>query len=375
MGPEADPEVGADLVVVGGGPVGLATALLAARAGLVPLVLEPRPAPIDKACGEGLMPGAATALARLGVAVPGRPFVGIRYVDGHRSVEAGFRGAPGRGVRRTELHAALTAAVDRAGIEVRPRAMSGLTQDATGVRVELQGPGASSVSARYVVAADGLHSPSRRLLGLEAARRGTRRFGLRCHFRLAPWSNLVEVHWSPVGEAYVTPVGETEVGVALLGPAGGSFPERLADFPALRERLAGAEPLSAVMGAGPLRQRARSRRAGRVLLVGDAGGYVDALTGEGIAVGLAQAQAAVTALAADRPETYPRTAVQASVRSTALTAALLAATRTVPGRRAVLGAAHRAPWLFDRAVNSLAHHPPEPERRDAPHSGQRPEYY
>lgn len=343
------------MIVIGGGPVGLATALHAVRVGLVPLVLEPRPAPIDKACGEGLMPGAVTALAGLGVAVEGRPFTGIRYVDAHRSVEARFRGGPGRGVRRTALHAAMAAAVERAGIEGVPRAMASLAQDDAGVRVELVGPGEESVRGRFVVAADGLHSPTRRLLGLEVAGRGARRFGLRRHVRIAPWTDLVEVHWSPEGEAYVTPVGDHEVGVALLGSAGRNWQDRLPDFPALAERLTGAEPASEVQGAGPLRQRVRSRRAGRVLLVGDAGGYVDALTGEGIAVGLAQAREAVAAIASGRPEAYPRAAARASLPSGVLTSGLLAATRSAPGRRAVLGAAHRAPWLFNRAVNAVAH--------------------
>lgn len=344
-----------DLVIVGGGPVGLATALHAVRAGLVPLVLEPRRTPIDKACGEGLMPGAVVELTRLGVDVAGRPFRGIRYVDTHRSVEARFRGGPGRGVRRTALHAAMAAAVTREGIKVVPRAMASLAQDDAGVRVELTGPGEKSVRARFVVAADGLHSPTRRLLGLEAARRGVRRFGLRRHLGIAPWSDLVEVHWAPTGEAYVTPVGDDEVGVALLGTGRGGWPDRLAAFPDLAERLSGALPTSDVQGAGPLRQRVRSRRSGRVLLVGDAGGYVDALTGEGLAVGLAQAEVAVAALAADRPEAYPRAAARVSARSSGLTAGLLAGTRSLPGRRAVLGVAHRAPWLFERVVNAVAH--------------------
>jgi 2-polyprenyl-6-methoxyphenol hydroxylase-like FAD-dependent oxidoreductase len=56
-----------DLVVVGGGPVGLGTAVTAAQAGLDVTVFDPRGAPVDKACGEGLMPSAVEALARIGV--------------------------------------------------------------------------------------------------------------------------------------------------------------------------------------------------------------------------------------------------------------------------------------------------------------------
>ncbi len=114
-----------DLVVAGGGPVGLAVALYAARAGLDVVVREPRTGPVDKACGEGLMPGAVADLAALGGAPgTGTPSSGIRYVDGsgaRAAAEAVFSAGPGRGVRRTTLHAALTERSTGAGVDGRAR--------------------------------------------------------------------------------------------------------------------------------------------------------------------------------------------------------------------------------------------------------------
>ncbi len=334
-----------DVIVAGGGPAGLAAAIRAARAGLDVAVWEPRRGEIDKACGEGLMPGAVAALHRLGVDPPGHALTGIRYVGAGSSVGADFTDGPGRGVRRTTLHAALQDAATDAGVEVVRRPVTRLEQRDGHVVVD-------GAPTRYVLAADGLHSPVRRMLGLAGRPARTRRYGLRAHVRTPPWTSRVEVHWSLTAEAYVTPVADDLVGIALLTTRRAPFTEQLADFPDLVRR-ADPDRTGPVRGAGPLRQRSRRRVAGRVLLVGDASGYVDALTGEGLSLALAEADAAVRAVVTDDPERYEAEWRRITMRYRAMTGALLAVSRVPALRRRLVPAAAAMPGAFGAAVNAL----------------------
>jgi 2-polyprenyl-6-methoxyphenol hydroxylase-like FAD-dependent oxidoreductase len=310
-------------------------------------VLEPRPTPIDKACGEGLMPGAIAALARLGVDPPGMPLHGIRYVGGPRRAEARFPGGPGRGVRRLDLQRALSAAVADHGIPVHRERADRILADDVGVTV-------GSRRTRYVVGADGLHSTVRRTAGLDRAARGGTRYGLRRHYRAAPWTDLIEVHWTRDAEAYVTPVGPDTIGVAVLSTRRGSWPEQLARFPALVSLIDGAEPASDVRGAGPLRQRAAAVARGRIALVGDAAGSIDAITGEGLALGLAAAAELAACLRADRLQDYPAAYRRVTWRSHALTRSMLAAAQVPVLRQAIVPVASAFPVVFRSAVRVLA---------------------
>ncbi|MEU8777892.1 NAD(P)/FAD-dependent oxidoreductase [Streptomyces sp. NPDC048606] len=340
-----------DLVVAGGGPAGLATAIHGALAGLEVVVVEPRPTPIDKACGEGLMPGAVRRLTGLGVSVPGRPLRGIGYVDGATGLraEALFRSGPGRGTRRTDLQAALAGRAAELGVRVVRGRVGEVVQDERRVV-------AAGLTARYLVAADGLHSPLRRSLGvgLPAVPGRPARYGLRRHYAVAPWSDLVEVHWSPGSEAYVTPIGPDRIGVAVLTSRQAPFDAQLARFPLLADRLPAPGPDAAVRGAGPLLQRARTRVAGRVLFVGDAAGYVDALTGEGLTLALSAAGELVRCVRAGRPQEYERAWREVSRGYRALTSSLLWARRRPALARRVVPLAVRLPRVFAGAVDLLA---------------------
>ncbi|GGQ89551.1 NAD(P)/FAD-dependent oxidoreductase [Streptomyces flaveolus] len=340
---------GHDVLIVGGGPAGLATALHAARAGLDTVVAEPRPTPVDKACGEGLMPGAVRALGALGLEVPGHPVTGIRYIQGPRQVQAAFRQGPGLGVRRTRLHGVLHRAVVDAGVPVLPLKVGEVRQDATSVTV----PG-TGLRARWLVAADGLHSPLRRSLGLEVRTSTAPRYGLRRHYAVPPWSSYVEVHWGPYGEAYVTPLGPALVGVALLTARRAPFGTQLEGFPELVARLPAEAAVTPVRGAGPLRRRARTRRYGRVLLVGDAAGYTDALTGEGVSLALAGAEALVANVRRGTPGRYETEWCRATRRHRLLTDVLVRARQQPALAARIVPAAVRLPRLFAAAVNALA---------------------
>jgi flavin-dependent dehydrogenase len=306
------------------------------------IVAEPRVTPIDKACGEGLMPGGLAELASLGIDPPGLPFRGIAYLSEHRRAEARFQGGPGRGVRRTTLHAALAARAKEQDTEWISTRISSVEQDTAGVT-------AAGVRAKWLVAADGLHSTVRRAVGINAVAGKPRRYGVRWHYRVPAWSEFVEVHWSPWGEAYVTPVEPDLVGVAILSP---HRPE-LAWFPRLAQRLQDAS-CGRPRGCGPLRQVVSRRVAGRVLLVGDAAGYEDALTGEGISLAVKQAGAAVTAIIDEDPSSYEAAWRRITRDYRLLTRTLVLATIPRVTRGAIVPTARAVPGVFRWAVNTLA---------------------
>jgi flavin-dependent dehydrogenase len=191
-------------------------------------------------------------------------------------------------------------------------------------------------------------------MGLSAATTGARRWGIRRHYDIAPWTNSVEVHWSRNAEAYVTPVADDCVGIAILSAGRGGFDRHFESFGELRDRVAG-HAHGQDRAAGPLRQNVRSRAAGRVLLVGDAAGYIDALTGEGMGLAFGAAELLVDCIVADCPDDYDRQWRRLTRRYRMLTAALVHASAHMPVRSAIVPAAQALPSVFNRLVNLLAH--------------------
>jgi menaquinone-9 beta-reductase len=283
-----------DVFVIGGGPAGLATAIAARRRGLSVVLADGAVPPIDKPCGEGLMPDAVEALHQLGITIPegeAYPFRGIRFVSDGIRAEAAFPRGTAYGIRRTGLHRVMLDHAAACGVHMLwQAAVTGLHPAGALVAGEL-------VRSRWVVGADGTSSRVRSWAKLDqhkldAPPKRNLRFAFRRHYRVAPWTGFMELHWGRDCQVYVTPVSREEVCVALIS----SIPklrlrlkDALGEFPELRARLENAELASSERGAITVTRRLRRVYRGGAVLVGDASGGVDAITGEGLCLTFRQA--------------------------------------------------------------------------------------
>jgi flavin-dependent dehydrogenase len=296
-----------DVLIAGGGVAGSSLAVMLGRAGVEVELFERGTFPREKPCGEGLMPAGVGVLRRHGLAeaAGGAPFHGVRYYAGALVAEGRFpavagQPATGRGQRRLHLDAALFAAAAAApGVtaHVGARVEAPIRE---GDRIAGLQVGGQSIRAPLVVAADGLRSRLRGQLGLDGPPARRRRVGLRTHYRLAhgqrqpPW---VEVFLGRGYELYVTPLPKGEILVAALAEQGAlergaaaALSGWLREQLPLRARLEGAEQISALAGMSPLASRAIGGVMRGAVLLGDAAGFLDPITGGGMAQALLTAE-------------------------------------------------------------------------------------
>jgi flavin-dependent dehydrogenase len=283
-----------DVFVIGGGPAGLAAAIAATQKGFKVVVADGDKPPLDKACGEGLLPEALEVLRALGVrlaAEDGITFRGIRFIDKDVVAEASFCHGKGMGVKRVALHTKLLARAEECGVRVM------WSTPVTGISKYGVQAGGREIPAQWIIGADGTKSRARNWMGLKALRAGQFRFAGRRHYSVKPWADFTEVYWGSEMQAYVTPVGAEEVCVVLLSD---KRPVRFAtawkEFPLLWERLASAEMLGRERGGITAMQSLNRVSNQRVALLGDASGGVDAITGEGLRLGFQQAIALANVL-------------------------------------------------------------------------------
>lgn len=362
----------AEILIAGGGIAGSALAILLGRNGRTVELFDRAKFPRDKPCGEGVMPAGVAVLERLGLleTVGGMPFQGIRYHFGGRVLEGKFPGKPGYGLaqRRTVLdrvlfeEAARTQGVSaHSGTRVdRPIVENGRV---TGLLVE--------GIRRYgglVVAADGARSTIRRSLGLDLAPR-RRRIGVRIHYQLAErqeMSPFVEVFVTPRCELYLAPLPGHQVLLAALTDEkaiDGAFPSLFEDWwrshPALADRLNRAVPTSSLRGAFPLAVRARRGIGPGFVLLGDAAGFIDPITGGGMAQALTTAELLASSMPRhlDSDESWLREFDQCRARMLRHYHLLTHAMLWLSGHRVIAGPilslARAAPSFFSRLLDHV----------------------
>ena len=370
-----------DVAIIGAGPAGLATAISSARLGLQVDVIEAIRPPIDKACGEGLMPDSLQALATIGIdfdkdfsRFETHPLHGIRFLSEKATTEAAFPRGPGRGIRRTILHQLLLDHATDLGVRFHwENSVQGIAKQGEGSLVHTN---RQTLHARYLVGADGPGSRVATWAGLTRSVVHSRRIGLRQHYTITPgklWTSFVEVYWGPHGQAYVTPVSSTQVCVAFIADRKILSPDHaLAHLPALRHRLADAHPSDSPHGAITLGRTLHRVATGNIALVGDASGSVDAVTGEGLALTFRQADALASALHANNLAAYQQAHRRIQRLPTVMSRALLLMDRHPRLRDKTIGLFEHHPSLFRHLLR--IHIGDSPFRHTEPHHHLQPKY-
>ena len=361
--------------MVGGGPAGSATAILLAERGWSVTLLDKAAFPRPKICGELLSPEAARVLDRLGVlkdvdAAGAQPIRGMRLVaPGGVVLEASYpTTGPWRGYRdhalAIERERFDRILLDRARglpVDVRERhRVVGLGRDGsriTGVRVEDPEGRAAEIGARLVVGADGRASIVARELGLLRRHRLRRMALIQDVEGLDGFDGMGEIYVDPPDYSILNPVTPERANLSLVVPLehatpfAGRLPDffraRLRQLRHLAPRIERARPVGPVMAMGPLAYRVAEPREDGVALVGDAAGFHDPFTGEGLYTALRSAEllsevahAALRAGDVSRRALTPYTAARR--RAFSAKSRLALALQVMIGRRALAEAAARA---------------------------------
>lgn len=337
-----------EVIVVGAGPAGIAAAIAARRRGLRATVLDARKPPIDKPCGEGILPRGAAALRALGVSLSpesAHPFRGIQFVDEASVARADFTGVTGFGVRRVKLHQILTRRAMDEGVELR-----------WGARVNqldhgLVGTTKERFSYDWLIGADGQNSQVRKWAGLEPGAVPRKRFGFCRHYQVRPWSDSVEVHWARGCQMFVTPLASGEVGVVVFSRDPAVRLENAFDrFPTLAKRLRRTVPTTREVGDTTSLRILPAVTRGRIALIGDASGTVDAVTGHGLSLSFEQAAALADALKNGNLAHYEAAHRKIAAVPIAMSRLMLLMERSDWIRRRTLRLFQKTPGLFSRLL-------------------------
>ena len=294
-----------DVAVIGAGPAGSACAYRLARSGRSVVILERSAFPRTKVCGEYLSQSARTELEALGVAEAVQHQATllrqIRIHAASRTVELPFAGGAWS-LSRADLDALLCAHAESAGaVKITARAES-FVQTAGGIQVAFRTDSGSedTLLARTIVGADGMASAVARAFGLTKKSHGEARFALGGHYRgFGHLGQSIEMYVRGKSYFAINPLGSELANVMVIVPQKtladwrGAIDERLQE--AARELAGGRRAVDPVQLAGkrvaigPLEHATHAAALPNIYLVGDAAGFLDPFTGQGVSLALRSA--------------------------------------------------------------------------------------
>jgi flavin-dependent dehydrogenase len=321
-----------EALVIGAGPAGSVAALTLARAGVRVRLIDRASFPRDKLCGDTLNPGSLSILDRLGIGAGVRsralPITGMTVTGPGAQVSADYPdGLRGMSLTRRCLDQLLLDAAAAAGacVDTGVAVSDPVTEGDRVVGVRLAGGGRGELRAPVVIAADGRGSRIAARVKLAAYARTPRRWAFGAYFsQVARMSPRGEMHIRRGAYIGVAPLPGGLTNVSVVTDGHGPLPTPRAEQQAivrraleadavLRDRFAGATQVSPVTVMGPLAVNARAAGCPGLLLAGDAAGFVDPMTGDGLRFALRggelAAHAALDELASGQPA-FARLGVQ-----------------------------------------------------------------